>query len=114
MTEQLTIDTLGPDVRTRGILACVAGDIVHARDREAICTAIVETAEANNDLVSNNELRRRIPGWVNPNVVGAVLAGLTRKGVLVVVAQNISDDTRSGNGGKFQPVRRLTDATGVK
>jgi len=114
MTEQLTIDTLGPDVRTREILDCIAGSWTHERDREAICAAIIATADANGGMVSNNEVRRRIPSWVNSNVVGAVIAGLTRKGALVVVTHNISDDKRSGNAGRYQPVRRLVDRDGAR
>lgn len=109
-TTQLTLDALGPDARTRGLLDCIAGDPAYLRHREEVCRAIVETANANGGLVSNNELRLRIPGWVNPNLIGAVVSALTKRGVLVVVGQNVNDDRRSGNGGKPQPVRRLVDA----
>jgi len=107
MTEQMSFDALGPDVRTRAVLSLIEGDPMHEKGREAIIKAIIETAEAHQGVVSNNEMRGRIPAWVSPQLIGAVIGGLTHRGVLKVVGENVSDDRRAGNGGKKQAVRFL-------
>lgn len=109
MTEQLLLPVIGPDARTRDLLDGLAGDPRYARDREEVVAAIVKAADANHGLVSNNEVRRLIPAWVKPQVVGAVIAALTKRGVLKFEGLNINDDRDSGNRGKHQPYRRLVD-----
>lgn len=113
MTEQLLLPVVGPDARTRDLLDGLAGDPRYARDREEIVAAIVKAADANHGIVSNNEVRRLVPAWVKPQVVGAVIAALTKKGALEFAGLNLNDDRESGNGGKHQPYRRLVDRSGV-
>lgn len=109
MTEQLLLPVIGPDTRTRELLDGLAGDPRYARDREEVVAAIVRAADTNHGLVSNNEVRRLLPAWVKPQVVGAVFAALTKRGALKVEGLNLSDDRVSGNGGRHQPFRRLID-----
>lgn len=113
MTEQLLLPVVGPDARIRELLEGLAGDPRYARDREEVVAAIVKVADANHGIVSNNEVRRLLPAWVKPQVVGSVISALTKKGALEVAGLNISDDRNSGNSGRWQPYRRLVDRPAV-
>lgn len=90
----------GPDPHTAAVLALIAGDPVHDRDREAIVAAIRASVD-HNGVTSSNHWRPLIPTWVFPNVVGATVNALTRTGVLVKTGQwLISDDVHGRNSGR--------------
>jgi hypothetical protein len=109
MTTQLLLDlpddayAVGMDPDTAAILDLIAGDPIHARDREAVVDAIRASVRPDG-TVSGNDWRSRVPAWVYPRVVGATVHALTARGVLVPTGEwRISDDTAGRNGGK--PVR---------
>ena len=93
----------GPDPHTVAVLTLIAGDPLHARDREAIVTAIRASVRPDG-TVCGNDWRGLIPRWVYPRVIGATVNALTRARVLVPTgAWAISDDTLGRNSGR--PVR---------
>lgn len=100
------------DADTASLLALIDGDPLHAWDRALVIQAIAATAKANAGEVCPNRLRalltdgegKSIP---NPNVIGAVIAGLRHKGVLVEIGWRATTDSRSGNTGKPARVHRL-------
>lgn len=98
----------GPDPHTAAVLALIAGDPLHARDREAIVDAIRSAVRADG-TVTSNDWRPLIPAWVYPRVVGATVNALTKAGVLTQVGWDVSTDTHGRNSGK--PCRRYTFRT---
>jgi len=102
-----TVTTPRPtDPDRDAVLALIAGDPVHARDRAVIVAAIRESVRPDG-TVSANDWRPRLTGddRVTPCVVGAVVCALVKSGVLVATGEwEWSDDTRSRNAGKPAPV----------
>ena len=90
----------GPDPHTQAVLALIAGDPVHDRDREAIVDAIRASVDYAG-ITSSNHWRPLIPTWVYPKVVGATVNALTKAGVLVKTGQwLISNDVHGRNSGR--------------
>lgn len=101
MTTQ--IDLLGTtpvDAERDAILDLIAGDPVHARDREVVVTAIRDSVRSDG-TVSANAWRPLVAGRVYSRVIGAVVHALVRAGVLVPTGQyERSTDTAGRNAGK--------------
>lgn len=101
----LTLAAARPTDPTRdAVLALIAGDPIHARDRAVIVAAIRESVRPDG-TVSANDWRPRLTGEdrVTPCVVGAVVCALVKSGVLVATGEwEWSDDTKSRNQGKPQ------------
>jgi len=82
------------------VLALIAGDPIHARDRAAIVDAIRASVRPDG-TVSSNDWRPRIPTWCYPAVVGATVNALAKAGVLIPTGQWVTSDDRKGrNTGK--------------
>jgi hypothetical protein len=102
----------GIDSDTADLLALIAGDPCHARDREVIVAAIVAEAHSHLGRVNPNSLRARLINpktgalTVTPMVIGAVIRSLAVKGALQVAGWT-ECTTWAGNGGKPQRVWRL-------
>lgn len=93
------------DAERRAILELIAGDPIHAKDRDAIVAAILYVAAHNAGKVDPNIVRARLcDPWgvlqVYPRVVGAVYSSLASRGVLAVDGWVISTDRKGGNYGK--------------
>ena len=100
----------GPDSHTVAVLALIAGDPVHARDREAIVDAIRASVDYQG-LTSSNGWRPLLPAWVYPRVVGATVNALTKAGVLVPTGHWVtSDDIKGRNSGRPARVYRWNGA----
>jgi hypothetical protein len=85
------------------VLELIAGDPIHAADREAIVAAIRASVRTDG-MVSANDWRHRIPTWVYPRVVGATVNALMKSGVLVPTGTwDVSTDVKGRNSGR--PVR---------
>ena len=103
----------GVDAETADLLALMAGDPVHARDREVIVAAIVAEAHSHLGRVNPNSLRDRLINpktgalTVTPVVIGAVIRSLAVKGALQTAGWTECTHVKSGNGGKPQRVWRL-------
>jgi hypothetical protein len=103
----------GVDPETGSLLALIAGDPCHARDRAVIVAAIVAEARARDGRVDPNILRDRLTHpktgalIVTPVVIGAVIRSLAVKGALQVAGWTECTKRKSGNGGKPQRVWRL-------
>lgn len=92
------------------LLGLIAGDRLHASDREAVVDAIRRSVR--EDLtVCANDWRPNIPAYVYPRVVGATVHALVADGTLTRTGSwAISDDTKGRNGGKPCPVYRWNGA----
>lgn len=88
---------------TAAILDLINGDPLHERDRAAVVDAIRAAARANHSRVNPNAVRRLIPEWVAPTVIGPTYRSLVHLEVLVPDGWVMSDDRRGRNSGK--PVR---------
>lgn len=103
----------GVDAETADLLALIAGDPCHARDREVIVAAIVTEARARDGRVDPNQLRERLTNRktgeliVTPVVIGAVIRSLAQKGALQVAGWTECTRTKGGNFGKPSRVWRL-------
>jgi len=103
----------GVDAETGSLLALIAGDPCHARDRAVIVAAIVAEARARDGRVDPNGLRLRLTHpktgalTVTPVVIGAVIRSLAVKGALHAVGWTENTDVKSGNGGKPSRIWRL-------
>lgn len=100
------------DERTRSLLALVDGDPIHQDDRERVVEAILTVAHANAGTVDPNRLRDELylPDGscrVYPNVIGAVVCGLRKRGVLVEIGWTPTTGSSSGNNGRPARVHRL-------
>lgn len=92
------------DDDTAEVLQLVAGDDVHARDRQAVVEAILADGRAHGGEVNPNRVRSLIPGWVFHRVVGACYHSLAAKRVIVADGWVISDDAKGRNSGR--PARK--------
>jgi hypothetical protein len=88
------------------VLALIAGDIVHKRDRAAVVEAIAASVRPDG-TTDANAWRPLIPPYVYPRVVGATVNALTKAGVLIPTGQwVISDDRKGRNSGRPMRVWR--------
>lgn len=99
------------DSRTAATLALIAGDPLHAHDRELIVRAVHAEAVAHAGVIDPNRLRARLTGEhglvVYHACIGAVIQALKKAGVIEFEAWVINADKR-GNAGKPQKSWRLT------
>lgn len=89
-----------PDHEKAAVLALIAGDPLHARDRAAIIDAIAASVRPDS-TIDANAWRPLIPTWVHPRVIGATVNALMKVGVLIPTGQwVISDDRKGRNSGR--------------
>lgn len=82
-----------------------------AEHRETVRWVIVGVASRNGGRVSMNDVRPRLRDLGVPShVVGQEVAQLKRRGLLVKVGTEVSDDTQSGNSGRDIPLYRWAAA----
>ena len=97
------------DDRTASLLALVSGDPIHAEDRRRVVEAIRQAAAIDSNVVDPNRLRWLLTdiygnSSVYPNVIGAVVQALAKRGVLTPDGWVVTTGSRSGNSGR--PARR--------
>lgn len=100
------------DQTTASLLALIDGDPIHAADRARVINAIIATADADNDRIDPNQLRRRLTdgngqSTVYPATTGATVNALAVRGVLVSIGWTTTEGSTSGNNGRPARVRRL-------
>lgn len=80
----------------------------NADARRHVIAAITLCAETRGGIVSPNHVRKilaSMPEWeIAPHVVGRTYQTLRRRGVLVVIGHERSDDVRGKNRGKLHDV----------
>lgn len=108
-TQLELLGSWAPDPGKDAILALIAGDVVHQRDRAAIVDAIRASVD-HTGRTCGNAWRPLIPAWVYPKVIGATVHALVAAGVLVQDGWVISNDTRGRNSGRPTRVYRWRGA----
>lgn len=96
----MTIPSAPVDTDTTDTLALMRLDPRHNTDRQIIAAAVEMVAEANDGIVDPNELRSLVTGRVQPNVIGAVVQGLAKRGVLEPHGFTVTTGSTSGNNGR--------------
>lgn len=111
MTDPTLFDVVTRPVteETAAILALMAGDPIHAGDRERIVNAILYCANHSAGVVDPNMVRARLQTptgdlTVYPRLMGAVYRQLATAGVLVPAGWLVNEDTHGRNAGR--PMRR--------
>lgn len=90
------------------MLALIAEDPAHSRDRQAVIQAIRRAVDVCGPVVSANDWRPFVPAWVFHKVVGATVSHLIQRGVLVAAGSPVrSTDSKGGNAGRWIPVYRV-------
>lgn len=93
------------------ILALLRADPQNDRDRGRIIAAVISVAAENRGVVNSNHVRAKLLNRhgqldVRPQVVGATINGLTKRGVIRAIGWAVNED-KSGNAGKPQRLYRL-------
>lgn len=97
------------DRRSGSLLDLIAYDPVHRGAAEEVERVILGVAFDYDGHVDPNEVRRRLPAWITPQVIGPTYRRLCLDGVLAVAGWTTSDDTRGRNSGKPARTYRLTE-----
>lgn len=96
---------------TEAVTSLLTADPSHAADIQAVIDAIEMTAAANDGQVDPNAVRRLLPAWVQPQVVGAVYNQLQAQRRLERIGWTTNEDRRGRNAGKPLPLYQLRDAS---
>ena len=88
------------DERTGDLLDLIADCWTHEAQRTAVEHTILQVAADNGGAVDPNVVRRRIPTWVQPQVVGPTYRAMCKAGILQPDGWVISDDRQGRNSGK--------------
>jgi hypothetical protein len=91
------------DTYTGSLLDLIADDHVHADDRAEIERVILAVALEYDGHIDPNIVRRRLPTWVQPQLVGPTYRALSLARQIEPAGWTTSDDNRGRNSGK--PVR---------
>jgi len=107
-TVPLTFDDMAAEAEINAITSLMDGDPVHARDRAAVVTAILNDGQSHNGQVDPNRVRDTLPPWVYPRSIGSTYRVLLHQEVLVFEGcwtENL--DGKGRNVGKPQRLYRL-------
>ena len=96
------------DQPTADTLALMTLDPSHRTDRDVIAAAIETVAARSGGVVDPNELRAEVHGLVQPQVIGATVQALAKRGRLVHAGWTVTTGSTSGNTGRPARVWRLT------
>jgi hypothetical protein len=91
------------DTYTGSLLDLIADDHIHADDRNEIERVILAVALEYDGHIDPNIVRRRLPTWVQPQLVGPTYRALSLARQIEPAGWTTSDDNRGRNSGK--PVR---------
>lgn len=95
------------DQQTADTLALMRLDPSHRTDRQIVADAIETVAARNGGDVDPNELRAEVHGLVQPNVIGATIQGLAKRGHLIPTGWTVTTGSTSGNNGRPARTYRL-------
>lgn len=95
------------DTYTGSLLDLIADDHVHADDRAEIERVILAVALEYDGHIDPNIVRRRLPAWVQPQLVGPTYRALCLAGDIEPAGWTTSDDLRGRNSGKPSRIYRL-------
>lgn len=88
------------DHATADLLDLIADSDNHAHHRAEVERVIWAVALDNGGHIDPNEVRARIPAWVQPQLIGPTYRRLCQQGFLVPNGWTISNDTKGRNSGK--------------
>jgi hypothetical protein len=95
------------DTYTGSLLDLIADDHVHADDRAEIERVILAVALEYDGHIDPNIVRRRLPAWVQPQLVGPTYRALCLAREIEPAGWTTSDDLRGRNSGKPARTYRL-------
>jgi hypothetical protein len=88
------------DAYTSSLLDLIADDDLHANDRTEIERVILAVACEYDGHIDPNIVRRRLPSWVQPQLVGPTYRALCLAREIEPAGWTTSDDLRGRNSGK--------------
>jgi hypothetical protein len=97
------------DAYTGSLLDLIADDHVHSDDRAEIERVILAVAVEYDGHIDPNIVRRRLPSWVQPQLVGPTYRALCLAREIEPAGWTTSDDLRGRNSGKPARTYRLTE-----
>ena len=95
------------DTHTGSLLDLIADDHIHADDRCEIERVILAVALEYDGHIDPNIVRRRLPAWVQPQLVGPTYRALCLAREIEPAGWTTSDDLRGRNSGKLARTYRL-------
>jgi hypothetical protein len=95
------------DTHTGSLLDLIADDHIHADDRTEIERVILAVALEYDGHIDPNTVRRRLPAWVQPQLVGPTYRALCLAREIEPAGWTTSDDLRGRNSGKPARTYRL-------
>ena len=95
------------DAYTGSLLDLIADDDIHADDRAEIERVILAVACEYDGQIDPNVVRRRLPAWVQPQLVGPTYRALCLAREIEPAGWTTSDDLRGRNSGKPARTYRL-------
>jgi hypothetical protein len=95
------------DAYTSSLLDLIADDDLHANDRAEIERVILAVACEYDGHIDPNVVRRRLPSWVQPQLVGPTYRALCLAREIEPAGWTTSDDLRGRNSGKPARTYRL-------
>lgn len=102
------------DTYTGSLLDLIADDHIHADDRTEIERVILAVALEYDGHIDPNTVRRRLPAWVQPQLVGPTYRALCLAREIEPAGWTTSDDLRGRNSGKpARTYRLVTEAEKV-
>jgi len=97
------------DVATGDLLSLIADDWTHDQQRAEIERVILGVAVEYDGCIDPNVVRRRLPAWVQPQLVGPTYRALCLSGEIEADGWTTSDDLRGRNSGKPARTYRLAN-----
>ena len=99
------------DMATGNLLDLIADSDDHAHHRTEIERIILAVALEHDGHIDPNTVRRRLPAWVQPQLVGPTYRALSLAREIEPAGWTTSDDNRGRNSGKpARTYRVVTDA----
>jgi len=95
------------DTHTGSLLDLIADDHIHADDRNEIERVILAVACEYDGHIDPNIVRRRLPTWVQPQLIGPTYRALCLAREIEPAGWTTSDDLRGRNSGKPARTYRL-------
>ena len=95
------------DFNTGSLLDLIADSDDHAHHRTEIERIILAVALEHDGHIDPNTVRRRLPAWVQPQLVGPTYRALALAREIEPAGWTTSDDNRGRNSGKPARTYRL-------
>lgn len=88
------------DQQTGSLLDLIVDCWTHTEQRAAVERTIMAVADEHDGAIDPNVVRRRIPSWVQPQVVGPTYRAMCKAGFIEPAGWVVSDDVHGRNSGK--------------